>query len=501
MRTVMEPQMKIGEVDISKIEFDLRSRDEIPKLLMGLQHIYNTPDTKEEVFKILEKVVPAGVNTETGRPGMSAWKILVLGTLRLNCNWDYDKLQEMANNHKTIRDMLGHGITEAAYHYALQTLKDNVSLFTPEILDEISQIVVKAGHSLVSRTEEKLKAKCDSFVVETDVHFPTDINLLFDAIRKTVILLALACDATGISDWRQSKYILKKVQRLLRRIQQLKRSKSKNEKKQAEREEQILEAYKSYVELVESLLEKASRTLPHLHTGTGSIIVVASVLQIENFIKHAERQIDQIKRRVVAGEKIPQNEKVYSIFELHTEWISKGKAGVPQELGVRVCVVEDQYGFILNHKVMEKETDDKVAVPIIEETKKKFPNLFLCSFDKGFHSPANKENLGELLDKVILPKKGKLSKADKEVEYSEEFIEYRHKHSAVESGINALEQHGLDRCLDHGIKGFKRYVALAVLARNLQIVGNIVQQKKLKSQKIKEKLRQQKEYSVLQKAA
>jgi len=78
---------------------------------------------------------------------------------------------------------------------------------------------------------------------------------------------------------------------------------------------------------------------------------------------------------------------------------------------------------------------------------------------------------------VVLPKKGKLSKKDKRIEHSEEFIESRRKHSAVESAINALENHALDRWSDHGLDGFKRYVALAVLARNIQILGAKVRQK------------------------
>ena len=87
------------------------------------------------------------------------------------------------------------------------------------------------------------------------------------------------------------------------------------------------------------------------------------MLEITRFIKHAELQIDQIERRVFKGEKIPHKEKVFSVFEEHTEWICKGKAGILQELGVRVCIVEDQFRFILNYEVMYKKTDEKVTVP------------------------------------------------------------------------------------------------------------------------------------------
>jgi len=152
MKKTTNPQMMLGQVDISAIEFDLRSRDETPKLLMGLQYIYCTADIRKEVFKILEGIVPAGTDANNGRPGMLLWQILVLGTLRLNCNWDYDKVKEIADNHKKVRQMLGHSDYTDGYLYPLQTIKDNVSLFTPEILKKINEVVVKAGHKLVKKT-------------------------------------------------------------------------------------------------------------------------------------------------------------------------------------------------------------------------------------------------------------------------------------------------------------------------------------------------------------
>lgn len=148
MRKVIDVQMKLGEVDISLIKFDLRSRDEIPKLLMGLQAVYCNKEMREKVFEILEETIPKKISKTTGRRGMDLWKILVLGTLRLNCNWDFDKVKEMADNHATLREMLGHVRWMDTIKYPLQTIKDNVSLFTPEILDSINKIVVDYGHTL-----------------------------------------------------------------------------------------------------------------------------------------------------------------------------------------------------------------------------------------------------------------------------------------------------------------------------------------------------------------
>jgi IS5 family transposase len=486
MRKVIDLQMEFWKKDIADIEFDLKSRDEIPKLLMGLQCIYRTAHIREKVFNVLKQIVPKQSH-ETGRPGMDLWKILVLGTLRLNCNWDYDKVQEMANNHHKLRQMLGHGKKDSASSYPLQTIKDNICLLTPSILDEVNQVVVKAGHDLIStKKDQKLRGSCDSFVVETDVHYPTDTNLLFDAVRKMINLIAILCSEIGVTTWRQSHHNILKVKRLLRGIQRLKRSTSKDEVQKQKREQFIVSEHQNYITVCQGFVSKTKETIRILR-GLG-ILSVAQDLRldtVEQYIAHAQRQIDQIRRRVVLDEKIPHAEKVFSIFEPHTEWISKGKAGVPQELGLSVCVLKDQYGFILHHHVLEGQSDNQLAVAMAQGAKDRFENLVACSYDKGFYSPENRKLLSDILDVVVLPKKGRLSAQDKEIEQSAEFILSRRKHSAVESCINALENHGLDRCLDHGLHGFKRYVALSVLARNIQILGHLVQQKELTRRKRK----------------
>ena len=478
MRKTIETQMKIGEIDISNIDFDLISRDEIPKLLLGLQHIYCTKELQREVFNILEKVILPDIDTKNGRPGMTLWKILVLGTLRLNCNWDYDKVHEIANNHKTLRKMLGHGLEDNEYNYKLQTIRDNVSLLTPEILDKINVAVVKSGHKLLGVVSKELKGRGDSFVVETNVHYPTDINLLWDAIRKVIVLTSRLCTEQDIPGWRQGAHLLKKIKRLFRLVQNLKQSNSKNEKKKEQKLKKIKKAYRIYLKASQAIIANAKTSLSLMH-GSSPIFIVKMV-EIERFIDQAQRQIEQIERRVLKEEKIKHGEKVFSLFEEHTEWISKGKAGVPQELGLKVALIEDTHGFILHHQIMQHLTDVQVAFSLLKDAKQKFSNLNSCSFDRGFYNPENKIELSKIIEHLILPKKGYKTAEEKEIESGEEFKRNKGKHSAVESAINALENHGLDRCPDHGIKGFERYVALSILARNIQILGNIIQQRKLK---------------------
>ena len=487
MRHHFPPKLQIGQIDIANIHIDYRSRDDIPQLLRGLQEIYKTPEVIEEVFRYLESILPEDVSSELGRPGMALWSILVLGTLRVNINADYDRVLELANEHKTLREMLGHGLLDAEDEYALQTIKDNLKRVTPEVLQEINRIVVKFGHKILGKEGAPLKGRCDSVVMETDVHYPTDINLLTDAIRKVIMLCGKGSEEYGIDGWRQYEYNYQCVKNLYRQARKLKPSTSKDEEKKEAKRQQIIAAHEALIALCQDFLGRAEITLVELEALPLTEFLIK---EIQHFIAHADRQIDQIRRRVVKGETIPHEEKVFSVFEEHTEWIQKGKAGVPVELGLRVCILEDEIGFVLHHKVMERQTDDKVAVEMVTETQAQFPQLRLCSFDKGFYTKENREQLQGILDKVVLPKKGRWSKQDRLIESEEEFVAARKQHPAVESAINALEVHGLDRCLDHGLDAFKRYVALAVVGRNIQKLGSILlQREKEIEQKIRQKLK------------
>jgi len=128
------------------------------------------------------------------------------------------------------REAFGEGKDETPTEYSLQAIKDNLTLFTWEILDQINQIVVRAGHTLVLKPKkdgqtkevDELHGRCDSFVVETNVHFPTDTNLLYDAVRKAITESAQLAQQYELKGWRQYSYNIKKLKSQHRRIQKLK---------------------------------------------------------------------------------------------------------------------------------------------------------------------------------------------------------------------------------------------------------------------------------------
>lgn len=478
-----ETQFKLGQDPLSKIKLDYKSRDDITKLLLGIQHISSNKEELEQILKILKEAIRI---KPIGRSGMSLWKILVLGLLRQAISADYDRLHNLANNHIDLRKFLGHGMIDCHDSYSVQSIKDNLALLTDDVLDKINVVIVKLGHkTLDSRLTKQLNIKTDSFVVKSNVHYPTDTSLLFDAMRYLINLIGTLANKHGISGWREDKYYIRKIKALKRKATSIKRSTSKTEEAVIKRERLIEEAHKDLIILCQFMLTKLESTFVQLKKL--DYVKADQVDLFKEFIGHANRQINQINRRIILKQVIPHSEKVFSLFNSFTEWISKGKAGVPVELGLRVSISSDQHGFILTHRTMEQEQDVDVAIPIVTKVKEHFDNVYSASFDRGYYSPSNQEELKSLVKKLILPKKGKISKSEQDkIRADEEYKTLRRKHSAVESNINALEHHALDRCPDRGIDNFKKYVSMSVLAHNIHQIGALVQSKMQKQNRYKE---------------
>ena len=457
MRKVISEQSFLGSTDIGAIELDAKSRDDIPALLIGLQAIYLDEKTRTELFRLLEAHVLPGNRRDTGRPGMDLWRILVMGVLKQGLRCDFDRLREIVNRHADVQAFLGHDVWFDPCRYELQTIRDNVSLLTPELLGKVSDLVAAAGHEILGKKlGATLVGRCDSFVVETDVHYPTDVNLLRDSALRLIREASRACGSFGVPGWRQRQYWDGTVGELFNAVRTASSQRSRPD------------AVRSYLRACLKLAGKAEGSLEALKRAGCPEPVLDEIGQLA---AHVRRFADQIKRRVLRGKKIPHGEKVFSIFEEHTRWISKGKAGKKVELGVPVCVVEDGNGFVLDHEIMWTGGDTDVAVPLVRRCLKAVPELRGCSFDRGFHSPSNRKALDDLLELNALPKKGGKSAAEREREAEPAFAAARRKHSGVESTINNPEHRGLDKVRRRGADGFELAVGLSVVAPDIHRLG------------------------------
>ena len=154
MRQRFEQQMNIRTVAISDVKFPLKSRDELPPVLMALQYIFITPALNEKVFGLLEEKICIG-KKKTGRKGMDLLHILVLAVVRHACGTNWDTLETWSNLHELVRRVMGvHAsafIEDEKIEFHYQSILDNVSLIDETLLQQMNLLVADAGHKLVKK--------------------------------------------------------------------------------------------------------------------------------------------------------------------------------------------------------------------------------------------------------------------------------------------------------------------------------------------------------------
>jgi len=235
-----------------------------------------------------------------------------------------------------------------------------------------------------------------------------------------------------------------------------------------DKETRLLKATTNYLDkarLFLAKLEKEKHNFPMLDMQD-----LGFLLELEYYQSMLIKHIDLVDRRIIKGETIPHEEKIFSIFETYTEWITKGKQNPSVELGKNFQVTCDQFNMIVDYKVMENEVDKTTVIELANRVLNKY-KVASWSFDKGFYSKTNKEILELFIEQLVMPKKGKLNQVEREQEHERKFKKIRNQHSAIESDINGLEHRGLDRCPDKGYAHFKRYLGLGVCAYNLNKIG------------------------------
>jgi hypothetical protein len=467
MRKRFEAQLTLGSTPIERVQIPTKSRDEFPPFLRAMQHIYCDKDLSECVFGLLESVICT--RKPTGRPGMDLWTLFVLAQARLCLNTDYDDLHYRSNYDSLLRQILGiHDGIVRGRDFNRQVIIDNVSLLDDETLRSINHVIVEAGHKLVQKKEtEALRIKVDSFVTEANVHFPTDYNLLWDSGRKCIDVLGdlMKGNTAYCTGWRKIEYWRKQVKSRMLKLCRACADKSKN------RQDRINKTTAEYLSTARSLSSKLC-TVKQLNPV--DFVEEIMLKQLSYYRGMLDKHIDLVDRRLVKGEKIPHEEKIFSIFEPWVEWICKGKAHKPVELGKRTCIASDQWHFVVDWWVADHQQDNEMLLPVIDRIRKYYEKISSCSTDKGFFSKTNVEILELFEIKAIIPKKGKRNLVETQRENDPYFIKSKRRHSAVESNINELEHRGLDRCPDKGIKGMHRYVGLSVIAYNLRRIGQIL---------------------------
>lgn len=466
MRKRFEQQLGLGQLPIEATYINPKSKNALDQLLAALKSIYCNKKYNQEIFDILEGHINSG-KKNTGRTGMDLWSIFVLAQVRLCLNLSYDVLHDLANNHHNMRCLMGveKGFGYERIEFEYQNIYDNVTLLSDEMVMELNQVILDFGHGEVFKKKETtaLRLKSDSFVVESNVHFPTDYNLLWDCARKCIGMVSrLIKKHKNIEGWRKIGNWHTQMKTLMRNLGQASRSGGKNKK------ENVVAAAEKYLGKARLLLKKLEQE--KLKFPINDLGDLALTLTLEHFMELLERHINLVDRRILKGETIPHEEKMFSVFETYTEWITKGKMNPSVELGKKLNITTDQWGLIVDYQIMEHQQDRDIVIKLADRILPKY-KVASWSFDKGYWKKESKEILQLDVPTVVMPKLGKRNKTEESEEHSTTFKHLKNKHSAIESNINELEHRGLDICPDRGYLHFKRYIGLGVCAYNLKKIG------------------------------
>ncbi len=249
--------------------------DDIDAFARGMEEIFSNKALRNETIELLKNSL--ALPEHQGRPGMDYWTLFVLATLRLTINCDYARLHNLANNHRLLRQLLGYGDLDWHHRYELSTIKANTTLLTEEVLMQINVLVVRYGQTVIHpySQDQSIHARCDSFVAQTDVHYPTDISLLLDALRKIITLVGNELSSLGIRGLRQYKSQLNKLKKLYNKA----RNSKKNKKGQA-----MESAHQHYIDAAQEMLTKIDEKLQALKSEN---ILLSSSQTIAQFHAHA----------------------------------------------------------------------------------------------------------------------------------------------------------------------------------------------------------------------
>jgi transposase, IS5 family len=476
MRLAYQEQLRLDCPQVGRVQLNLKCRDEIIPILRALQHVYEDVPGRRRLLDMVGQDVTGDCSHKLGRQGLDFWSITVLAAVRLGCNLDYDKLQDLAEQHRTLRLMMGIGDWEEEVDFDWRRIRDNVCLLRPETVVKINQLIVAVGHKVVP---EAIKAvRGDSFVVETNIHYPTESSLIRDGLCKVVTLASELAKKHGLSNWRQHHHLLKNVKDLARQISRLSRAKRQGA-------DRLKPGYQKLLALADDLLERAQQLLKDLFFQVeirepdvlGAIVGGSQERELLHFVQLTAKVCGTARRRVLLGETVPNEDKIFSIFEPHTELIQRGKQPNPIQYGHNVLVIEDAAGFICHYEVVTNGVmDQDLVVPVMTKLQKRFAGkIERASFDRAFHTPDNQEKLAKIVTHPCIPKKGQALGRQQQKEATVEFRQARQNHPGVESTIGALQSgNGQERCRDKSKRGYDRYVGLGILGRNLQVLGKLL---------------------------
>jgi IS5 family transposase len=438
-----------------------------------LQAISDFLDHHEEMIEAVRRDLERGLkDPATGRNGLTPSQVLRSFILLRVKNWHYRELRERIADGLTLRQFTNFYCQAVPKHHAFHRAFIRL---TPKTLKAVNELVVQAAVKL--GLEDGNRLRVDTTVVQSDIHYPTDSALLWDVVRVVTRLVG-----------RLKKAVQKRFPRFRdrqraarRRMQEIQRMTPK------ERQERLTKKYRELIGVTEEVVNSAQKVVEQTSKARGQGLVAEMAIcelrkEINHYCKLGDRVIHQARRRVLEGEPVPNAEKIYSIFEPHTDLIKRGKVQTPVEFGHKVFLAESAQGLITQYDVLEGNPNDEQHVePSLKRHKRSFghaPQLY--GSDRGFFSEQNvKSCKKDGVKLVCIPQRGGNKTAKREAyEKSPEFKKGQRFRAGIEGRISVLFRgRGMKRCLAEGRERFELWVGAAVLANNLMRIAALLSER------------------------
>lgn len=415
-------------------------------------------------------------NPQTGRGGLTPNQVLRSLVLMRIKNWDYRELRERINDGYTLRNFTGFYSQPVPRHNAFNQAFNRLR---PATMEKINAAVVQAA--VDEGLEDGKKLRVDTTVVETDIHWPTDATLLWDTVR--VLIRLIGCLRNIVPNDVPRFPNRKRAAR--RRMQKLQRMTA------SERKHQQVPIYRQLLTITQELLANAGRAVEATRQSCGKTAIETLTLaslhtEITAYCQLGARVVDQARRRVLDEEQVPAPEKLYSIFEPHTDLIKRGKVNKPVEFGHKIFLAESAQGLITQYRILKgNPSDEDHVTPALENHMDMFhaaPEVF--AGDRGFDSEDNQNKCVQagVACPSIPQRGGKKTSQRAALEKTPDFKKAQRFRAGIEGRISVLLRgRGMRRCLAEGHDRFESFVGAAVLTNNLMRIATLLMKKKTKT--------------------
>jgi len=443
-----------------------------------LEQISAFLDTQGDLLNLVHRDLTRQLKKKRrGRKGISAEQVLRSFVLMRLKNWDYRELCERIADGYTLRQFTRFDCSAVPRHDAFNRSFVQLEAST---LRRINDALVRAAVQM--GLEQIGKLRLDTTVVETDIRYPRDSGLLWDTVRVLTRLVDHIAEIVPTAAQRFPR----RTRRAKRRMQQIGRMRER-----ALRQRTLARKYRDLIRVTTEVIEKAQAVAAAAHKAKlaellDAIKVEALCSEVEHFCGLGRRVIDQSERRIFGGESVPAAQKLYSIFETHTDMIKRGKVYKPVEFGHKVLLVESRIGLITDYRVLDgNPVDSDQLLPSVERHLERFGKApDVLAGDRGFHDSAHCAEVHRRgVNLVAIPQRGGQKSAEQEqFEHSRPFKRAQAFRSGVEGRISVLFRgRGMKRCLWSGPERFELFVAAAVLANNLMVIAAHLHKRKKKA--------------------